>query len=173
MVNIHDLGARYGQNFSSFNKKSLKDSRSNYIFYVFQGKEKWASISVYKIFNTGPTHLNRWLFLKKIPDFQFWSDVFHTHKVSLQITRFQFLGTLPEKLTAFWGRSQWSWVLVRIAKKVLQSGLFGGRGHTTLVGVAQKFWPLEDVFFPKMGIFSKFSRYIYQHHPKNHFLLHV
>ena len=28
------------------------------------------------------------------------------------------------------------------------------------------------IFLPKVGIFSKYSRYIYQHHPKNQFWLH-
>ena len=40
-----------------------------------------------------------------------------------------------------------------------------------MVDVTPNFWPLFKAFFSKNGYFSKFSRYIYQYHPKNNFHL--
>ena len=46
-------------------------------------------------------------------------------------------------------------------------------GDPTCGEILSKFSALwRNTFCPKSGIFSKFSRYIYTQHPKNHFLLH-
>ena len=54
---------------------------------------------------------------------------------------------------------------------VLSNREIGGRGGLgTCVDKSQNFLPLVEVFLSQNGYFSKYLRYFYQEHPKNHFL---
>ena len=51
-------------------------------------------------------------------------------------------------------------------------GIWGGGSSTLWQMYLKIFGSWQMYFLPKMGIFSKFLRCIYQQRPKNHFLLH-